>query len=205
LQVLTLNEENSDPVAGVSVTFKLPDGMIIEKMTDGSGKAMITLAKTGVYEIELHRKGYIKNNERITVDQIARTNYSITKQMVPVYQGKTIPLKNLYYDVNSSLIRPDAALVLDELFAFLEGSPELKIELGSHTDCRADAGYNLWLSQKRAQSAVEYLVSKGIAKNRLSAVGYGESKLLNHCADGVECSDEEHQKNRRTEIKILEF
>lgn len=205
LQVLSLNEENNDPVAGVSVSFKLPDGQILEKMTDGTGKATVTLDNTGIYEIRMQRKGYIKESERITVDQIGLANYSITKQMVPVYPGKTFKLKNLYYDVNSSLIRPDAALVLDELFTFLEGSPELKIELGSHTDCRADADYNLWLSQKRAQSAVDYLVSKGFEKNRITAVGYGESKLLNQCADGVECSEDEHQKNRRTEIKILEF
>lgn len=205
LQVLSLNEENEDPVGGVSVLFIFPDGKVVEKLTDGTGKASITLDHTGIYEIEWQKKGYIKEREKVVVDQIDQSNYSITKQMVPVYAGKTIMLNNLYYDVNSSLIRPDAALVLDELFAFLENSPEMKIELGSHTDCRADADYNLWLSQKRAQSAVDYLVSKGIAEHRIKAVGYGESKLLNQCADGVECSDEEHQMNRRTEIKILEF
>jgi len=125
--------------------------------------------------------------------------------MTPIYEGKTFTLENLYYDVNSSNIRPDAALVLDELLKILVEFPKMKIELSSHTDSQGDAKYNQWLSQRRAQSAVEYLLSKGISKNRMVAMGYGESKLINQCKDGVECSDEEHQINRRTEFKIMEF
>jgi peptidoglycan-associated lipoprotein len=96
-------------------------------------------------------------------------------------------------------------LVLDELYALLLEFATMKIELSSHTDCRATTEYNQDLSQRRAESAVEYLVSKGINKSRMDAVGYGESKLLNHCSDGVNCSEEEHQQNRRTEFKIIEF
>ena len=79
----------------------------------------------------------------------------------------------------------------------------MKIELSSHTDSRAPDDYNMALSQRRAASAVAYLVSKGITKNRMIAKGYGETRLVNKCANGVPCSEAEHQLNRRTEVKIL--
>lgn len=81
----------------------------------------------------------------------------------------------------------------------------MKIELRSHTDSRATAGYNLKLSENRAKSAAAYLYSKGIAKDRITSKGYGETKLINKCADGVPCSEAEHQVNRRTEFKILKL
>ncbi len=82
-------------------------------------------------------------------------------------------------------------------------NPTIWIELGSHTDSRGKDSYNLTLSQKRAESAVQYIISKGIDKNRITAKGYGETQLVNKCANGINCSDEEHQLNRRTEFKIV--
>ena len=79
------------------------------------------------------------------------------------------------------------------------------IELSSHTDSRGATNYNRWLSRLRAKEAVDYIVERGIQPFRLKARGYGETKLRNHCGDGIECSESEHQYNRRTEVKILEF
>jgi cell division protein FtsN len=81
--------------------------------------------------------------------------------------------------------------------------PEIEIELASHTDCRASDVYNIDLSQRRAESVVKYLVENGISARRMRARGYGETQLKNGCADGVQCSEEEHQRNRRTEVKII--
>jgi len=118
--------------------------------------------------------------------------------------GSTFTLQHLYYDYNKWNIRPDAAIVLDSLANILLTHPRMRIELGAHTDSRGKPAYNLMLSQKRAQAAVQYLVGQGIARQRMIPKGYGSSKLLNHCKAGVECSDAEHEQNRRTEIKILE-
>jgi len=118
---------------------------------------------------------------------------------------KAIVLENIYYDLDKADIRPDAALELDKLAATLHDNPEIKIELSSHTDSRADDDYNMDLSQRRAQSAVNYLISKGIEPNRLVARGYGETRLLNRCSNEVNCTEEEHQLNRRTEFKVIEF
>jgi outer membrane protein OmpA-like peptidoglycan-associated protein len=85
----------------------------------------------------------------------------------------------------------------------LQLNPGLEIELASHTDSRADAAYNIELSNKRAKSCVNYLVNNGIQASRMKAVGYGEQFLVNDCKDGVDCSETEHQANRRTTIKFL--
>lgn len=115
-------------------------------------------------------------------------------------KNKIFVLENIYYDLDRYEIREDAAIELDKLVTILKDNPEIKIELSSHTDDRQTEQYNLKLSERRAQSAVSYLVSQGISPSRLTARGYGESKLIIQNAT----TEEEHQVNRRTEFKILE-
>jgi len=120
--------------------------------------------------------------------------------------NKSIEIKNIYYDYNSARIKTAARKELDKLIYLLKTNPSMIVELGSHTDARGKAEYNQKLSQSRAESAVKYIVEKGeIDVKRIQAKGYGETTLVNKCKDGVTCSDEEHQKNRRTELKITGF
>ena len=116
--------------------------------------------------------------------------------------GAFLKLDHIYYDYGQSAIRPDAAQELDQLVQFLNDHPHLSIELISHTDARGDAAYNKELSELRAQSAANYLIQQGVNANRVVAIGMGEEQLLNECLDGRECSEEEHQINRRTEIRF---
>mgnify|MGYP000055925215 CR=1 FL=1 len=104
--------------------------------------------------------------------------------------------KNLDFD--KSNIRPDAEIELAKILAAMVEYPELKIHIESHTDSRASKQYNISLSKRRAKSTLDWLVSKGVSRNRLTAEGYGESQLQNNCMDGVECTEEEHQLNRRS-------
>ncbi|MBK9284349.1 MAG: OmpA family protein [Sphingobacteriaceae bacterium] len=113
-------------------------------------------------------------------------------------------IENIYYASGDYKFDNAAQKVLDKVITVLNSNSKLLIELSSHTDSKASDDFNLRLSQKRAQHAVNYLISKGIDKKRLKAVGYGETKLLNRCVNGVDCYDEEHAKNRRTEFKITE-
>ena len=115
---------------------------------------------------------------------------------------KPIVLENIYYDFDKWDIRADAALELDKLVRVLLDNPKLEIEMGSHTDCRGSDQYNLVLSDKRARAAVLYLISRGIDSTRLTWKGYGETVHVNKCEDGVQCTEEEHQDNRRTEFKV---
>lgn len=129
--------------------------------------------------------------------------YTNPELLLTAYQVNQIfKLENIYYDFNKSEIRPDAATELEKVVTFLNDNPEITVELGSHTDARGSDKYNEKLSDRRAVAAVEYIISKGINAKRITAKGYGEQKLVNRCGNGVECTDEEHQQNRRTEIKI---
>lgn len=116
--------------------------------------------------------------------------------------NRKITLKNIYYDYDKWFIRPDAAKELAKAVLLLKDNPGIKVELGSHTDARGSDDYNASLSQKRAESAVAWIVENGIDQPRITAKGYGESQLSNRCKDGAKCSEEEHQLNRRTELKI---
>lgn len=155
------------------------------------------------------RSNYTTIGKSVPVEQLKELVTNITLDTTLFLDRKELNkifvLENIYYDLDKWDIRPDAAKELDKLVIVLQDNPEIKIELSSHTDSRQTDEYNMRLSQRRAESAVAYLVSRGINSSRLIAKGYGESRLLNHCADNVECTEEEHQKNRRTEFKILEI
>ena len=114
--------------------------------------------------------------------------------------NKSIIVNNIYYDFNKWDIRPDAAIELDKIVEMLKKNPNISIELSSHTDSRGSDAINNRLSQKRAESAANYIISNGIDAKRITAKGYGKTKLLNKC---VKCTDEEHQMNRRTEFKVI--
>lgn len=116
--------------------------------------------------------------------------------------NEPIRLDNILYDYDKDNIRPDAEPDLESVVDLMKKYPEMKIELSSHTDARGNDTYNEDLSQRRANSAVAWIVAKGISASRIVAKGYGENKLQNKCTNGVECTEEEHQVNRRTEFKI---
>jgi outer membrane protein OmpA-like peptidoglycan-associated protein len=112
-------------------------------------------------------------------------------------------VENIYYNYGEYKILPEAQKTLDKVINLMKNDPQLIIELYSHTDSRSSTDYNTKLSQQRAKAAVDYIVAGGVSRDRISGKGFGESKLINNCSDGVECSEEEHAKNRRTEFKIL--
>lgn len=111
-------------------------------------------------------------------------------------------IENVYFDLDKDNIRPDAALELDKVVAFILEHPGITVELGSHTDARGSDKYNLELSDRRAKSSRQYIVSKGVSEDAITYKGYGETELTNKCGNGVKCSEKEHEQNRRTEIKI---
>ncbi|WP_396597938.1 OmpA family protein [Dokdonia sp. R86516] len=115
-----------------------------------------------------------------------------------------LELNPIYFDFDKSNIRPDAALELEKVIAVMQQYPTLKIDVRSHTDSRAPDAYNMKLSQRRNVSTIRYIVQQGgIDASRLTGRGYGETQLTNACANGIECSEEEHQLNRRSEFIIM--
>lgn len=169
------------------------DGSAFRLKLGNESDYIFNVSKAGYFPASVNYSGKDKTpGENVLVVPIER-----------MVAGKQFVLENLYYDVNKYNIRPDAEVVLDRLIQVLTENPEIRIELGSHTDCRASSNYNNTLSQNRSNSAVAYLIKKGILAKRLVAKGYGETQLVNKCADGVDCTEAEHQANRRTVIKIL--
>jgi len=120
----------------------------------------------------------------------------------PIREGSVIVLEDIFYDFNKSAIPTRETRALEGLVYLMEQHSSMEIELGAHTDSRGVNEYNLKLSLKRAEAAKNYLIEQGIAPHRINYFGYGERKPRNHCVDGVTCTEEEHQYNRRTEVKI---
>jgi outer membrane protein OmpA-like peptidoglycan-associated protein/tetratricopeptide (TPR) repeat protein len=128
---------------------------------------------------------------------------SVKKVKVGDDLAKFLEIPIIYFDLDKSNIRPDAALELSKVLDVLQQSPKMKIDIRSHTDSRASSKYNESLSERRAKSTMKWLIDNGISADRLTSKGYGESRLINKCADGVECTEAEHQLNRRSEFIIM--
>lgn len=147
--------------------------------------------------------GYDNNGDGL-IDVFANGPENVT---IPVDPGQVRPLsyviKHIYYDFDQSYIRDDAQGPLDTLIMMLNDNENYIVEIGSHTDARGSDRYNDRLSQKRAKAVVNYLANAGISRSQLRYVGYGESQPTNDCVDEVPCSEDQHQRNRRTEFRII--
>lgn len=203
-----VNRSNSQPVGGVSVTLaNFEKGSVKMGTTqNGTGVFSFQLDANSDYELVGKKASYISNIERISTKGLKRSQtlyVELELGVEEVVTGRPVTLNKIFYDLDKANIREEASTDLDKIVRFLVDNPTYKIEIASHTDSRGSDEYNLDLSQKRAQAVVDYLVRKGIDKNRLIAKGYGESKLVNKCSNGITCSEEEHQQNRRTEFTII--
>lgn len=202
------NKETGASLPNAFVTLSDMAGNILsKKRSDEAGRVEFALNKELPYVIKGEMTGFYSDAVSIasiipTADTIVQVELALQPMSVVATKFE---LKDIYYDFDKSHIRPDAAIVLDELVRVMRDNPSLKIELSSHTDSRGKASYNLALSQRRAQAATNYIVSRGIARDRIVAKGYGETRLANHCADGVKCTAKQHEGNRRTEIEVLAY
>lgn len=208
LEGQTLNKVTSDQIEDVQLTLLDDKGQVIlRRLSDAKGAFTFPVDARTNYRIVAEKVKF--HGDSIAVPAFypqKDTTIRLTLRLQPVIEkGTSFVLENIYYDLDKYNIREDAKPILNQLVRTMRDNPSLKIELSSHTDSRATARYNMKLSQNRAQAAVDYIVSRGIARDRIVAKGYGESKLVNKCADGVQCSEAVHQANRRTEIKVLEY
>ena len=211
---LVTDASSGSPVTSANVELmNLCDNSIELYRSDASGKFSFETLCGCDYKMVATKDGFvvaektIKGNcepRDISIAMITDREIIPTgSRPVKTYSvGEVIRIRDLYYDYDKSNIRPDAALRLDKVVSLMNRYPSMNIELGSHTDARGNDSYNSKLSQRRADSAVRYIISKGIDRSRLSARGYGEREITNHCVNGVNCKDETHEENRRTEIRI---
>ncbi|MEJ6613090.1 MAG: OmpA family protein [Saprospiraceae bacterium] len=174
------------------------DGLFIEKLDNGK-----------TYRIKASKPGYLSKTIKVSTRGLNlnpdEKSYTINVEIKldKIFYDKEIILKEIYYDYNKWAIVDAAKPTLDRLSIILRDNPQIRIQLSSHTDCRGEDDYNAELSQKRAQSAVLYLVDRGIPFDRLQAQGYGESQLAVHDCECESCVEAQHKVNRRTTFKIL--
>jgi outer membrane protein OmpA-like peptidoglycan-associated protein len=175
---------------------------------DGSYEFEVQCNKT--YHVRAAKQDYETKENSITIEPSndkSELNVKLEKQIKEIAIGtdlaKTLNIPIIYFDLDQSIIRTDAAFELEKVLAVLKQYPEMKIDVRSHTDSRQTEKYNLLLSNKRAKATIDWFVKKGIDNKRLTGKGYGESQLINKCSDNVDCTEEEHQLNRRSEFVII--
>lgn len=203
--VMDLNEDT--PVANATVTLSDENFNVIRSVNanpDGS-------FDLGV--VDNNKKYYVKAEapDFNTIETPVMVTGEKEKTTVPVLMERTVKavkvgdnlaevfnIRIIYFDFDKSDIRPDAAVDLAKFVDVLEKYPTMQIDIQSHTDSRGTARYNKNLSERRAQSTMQWMLGKNVAKNRMKAKGFGETQLVNKCNDNTECSEEEHQLNRRS-------
>lgn len=193
--VKIINEENNE----VSSTI-----------TDSKGEYVLDLDCAKGNFVRALMEGYVPSEEYLpsSYGKPRIVDFYLERDVVTGGFGddlaKLLQLSTIYFDLNKYDIRPDAEIEIQKVIVAMEKYPSLKIKVNSHTDSRGVDAYNLWLSQKRAESTINYMISKGIDSSRLASEGFGETRLVNECGNGVPCSSEKHQLNRRSEFIILE-
>ncbi len=206
---------------GVKVSIrKNGQSLEAEKSNSKGLLEMIPLEENDELAFKLEKEDYLTARSSFSMEgkeipksllkkEVTDTTYVVQIQMDRPEIGKEISklfeVNSIYYDLDKADIRPDAAEELDKIVQFLSDNPQMNLELGAHTDARASGAYNLKLSQRRAESAVKYIIQRGISNDRIQPKGYGETQLINECADGVDCPEDMHQQNRRTEFKIIKI
>jgi outer membrane protein OmpA-like peptidoglycan-associated protein len=164
------------------------------------------------FSLNGNKEGYEDDTTSVSINDDMSAKYNVALQLklkpdlteIKIVKNKVIVnIDPIYFELNKADITTNAAIELNKVVLILRKYPNLKIEGGSHTDARGTASNNLNLSTRRANSTVGYIIKQGIGRSRIIAKGYGETQPANHCVDGVRCSDDLHQQNRRTEFVIL--
>ncbi len=211
LKALVTNDKG--PLEGATVQlFEGKKKVAIDSKTNFlSNDFSFLLDSEKSYKAYISREGYYPDSIEFNTNGIF-DDYTVSKTVMlkpkpvtkkTISRNEPILLKSIYFDFDDDKILPDAEKDLNYLKSLMDQYPDMVIELSSHTDSRGNNEYNKKLSQRRANSTKNWLVDEGVAAARIKAVGYGETKLLNRCKDGVKCTEEEHQLNRRSEFKII--
>ena len=202
------NPENNKPVADVEVTVtNIKNNWLINLKTDNKGKFSCELHAATVYSVQ-GKKVQFFNTVIRNFSTVRRNKSDKIELELPIKKmniGSPHLLENISFEINDAAISSNSDKGLKSVIELLQQNPNIIVEIGCHTDSRGNDIYNLGLSQKRANTIKDYLIDKGINEVRIVAKGYGESKLVNQCSNGVKCKYEQHLYNRRIEFKVVEF
>lgn len=184
--------------------------LVKEIIADANGKYAFEVECGKTYYVRAEKESYETKEAKASIAKTAgktEVSLQLVKRIKPIAVGtdlaKTLDIPIIYFDLDKSVIRKDAAFELEKVLAAMQQYPKMKIDVRSHTDSRQTHEYNAKLSDKRAKATIAWLIKNGIDTKRLTGKGYGETQLVNHCADGVKCTGAEHQANRRSEFIIV--
>ena len=207
---IAINKITESPIEGLLVKlYEVNDSgsqqIVNEFSTNDDGKVELILKKHVEYLVTFFHPGFDAQSFDIPAEERADivAKFGLLLFFPIPKKNEIIKIDNIYFDYNKASIKESSFPALDVIAEYLTKNSDIKVELSAHTDSRGSDSYNLRLSDKRAKSVVSHLIKSGISKSRLVGKGYGEKKLVNKCANNVECSDEEHQENRRVEMKVL--
>jgi outer membrane protein OmpA-like peptidoglycan-associated protein len=207
------DSETNQILANVKVTlFNEKFEPLKESKSDDKGNYSFDAECGKKYYVRTELADYVTKETAVIVNKTdGTTNVAIAiektgcKLVVGGDLAKCFGIKVIYFDLNKAVVTKEAAFELEKILDVLKQNPKIKIDVRSHTDSRQSAKYNQTLSDNRANATINWLVKNGVEASRLSGKGYGESQLVNKCADGVECTEEEHQANRRAEFIVVAF
>lgn len=215
---VVVDEDSQEPIANAKVVlYDSTDNKLEELTSDAQGKYDFGIVECDTkLKIRAEKPNYNTNEIKVTIpNESGTTNSKISLELTqkPLQPGddlrKALGIDIIYFDLDKSNIRKDAAVELAKVLEVMKEYPNMHIDVRSHTDCRQTAKYNEALSDRRAKSTIAWLVKNGIAKDRLTGKGYGESQLVNDCGceptNQSNCSEEQHQKNRRSEFIIVKL
>jgi outer membrane protein OmpA-like peptidoglycan-associated protein/tetratricopeptide (TPR) repeat protein len=199
-----MSQSTKQTVDGVLVTLRSEcDNTTQTTFTDASGNYEFVVMEGCDYTVE-----GLKDNLGSKGKRIRRLNCKkggVTADIYMFGTGDIVQVDNIYFDYGKCDLRSDARSELDKLVTIMRTYPKMRIELRAHKDSRSESYFNQKISEGRAKSSASYLLKRGISRSRIEYAGYGESLPVNSCVDGVECTEEQHAQNRRTEIKILQM
>lgn len=202
------NRESETIIPGATVTVYNEKGVIIESSkSDKFAEFFFKVKCKSNYKFIGSKDGYENDTVMLTTSRQEGAENKLQLRLkaiefVKVNEKIIIRINPIYFDLNKSNIRPDAAVELQKVVDIMNKYPALNIDMGAHTDSRGSDSYNLSLSDRRAKSSIAWIISRGISSSRISGRGYGETRLLNGCTNGVRCSEADHQLNRRTEFVV---
>ena len=200
------DSKTQEPLNAVSIEIINDAGVIMQTITTAANGAY-------AYEIDCNQKYSIRGSKPNYKDDVqhfiagSENNFenNVDLNLIPLCFGSEIVINPIFFDFDKWNIRTDAQYELENIVSVMRDHPEMVIKIESHTDSRGSDKYNIKLSDRRAKSTRDYLLSRNIAPERIeSAIGYGETQLLNECSNGVKCSKEKHQKNRRSKFLIVQ-
>ncbi|MCX2679834.1 OmpA family protein [Galbibacter sp. EGI 63066] len=209
LEGLVKDKDTGDLLADAVISLLDSKNEIVNRLKGGSDGAfsLEEINCNDVQRVRIERREYQTAEVDLPepTDRKVYKDFLLERNEIPLETGTDIALllKPIYFDLDKSYIRPDAEIELQKVVAIMKQHPTIKVNVGSHTDSRANDNYNMQLSQRRADATVDYLVSQGIDRSRLSGTGYGETQLVNLCYNGAACSESAHQQNRRSEFIVI--